>query len=28
MGEDFDGFARTNDKEYDIVRKLIKPYQR
>jgi phosphonate transport system substrate-binding protein len=27
MGEDFDGFARADDKEYDIVRKLIKPFQ-
>jgi phosphonate transport system substrate-binding protein len=27
MGEDFDGFTRTNDQEYDIVRKLIKPFQ-
>jgi len=27
MGEDYDGFARTTDQEYDIVRKLIKPYQ-
>jgi phosphonate transport system substrate-binding protein len=27
MGEDYDGFARTSDQEYDIVRKLIKPYQ-
>ena len=26
MGEDFDGFAIANDKEYDIVRKLIKPF--
>jgi phosphonate transport system substrate-binding protein len=27
LGEDYDGFARTSDQEYDIVRKLIKPYQ-
>jgi phosphonate transport system substrate-binding protein len=27
MGEDYDGFALTSDQEYDIVRKLIKPYQ-
>jgi phosphonate transport system substrate-binding protein len=27
LGEDFDGFTRTNDKEYDIVRKLTKPYR-
>jgi phosphonate transport system substrate-binding protein len=27
MGEDYDGFARTSDQEYDIVRELIKPYQ-
>jgi len=27
LGEDYDGFARTSDREYDIVRKLIKPYQ-
>jgi len=28
LGEDFDGFARTNDTEYDVVRELIKPFQR
>ena len=27
MGEDYDGFARTKDQEYDIVRKLIKPFR-
>jgi len=27
LGEDCDGFARTSDQEYDIVRQLIKPYQ-
>jgi phosphonate transport system substrate-binding protein len=26
LGDDFDGFERTNDKEYDIVRKLIRPF--
>ena len=28
MGDDYNGFTRTNDKEYDIVRKLIKPYRK
>jgi phosphonate transport system substrate-binding protein len=27
MGDDYNGFTRTNDQEYDIVRKLIKPYR-
>lgn len=27
LGEDYDGFVRTNDAEYDIVRKLIKPFE-
>jgi phosphonate transport system substrate-binding protein len=27
MGEDYDGFAHTKDQEYDIVRKLIKPFR-
>jgi len=28
LGEDYNGFARTNDAEYDIIRTLIKPFQR
>ena len=27
LGANFDGFAQTNDAEYDIVRKLTKPFQ-
>jgi len=27
LGEDFDGFARANDTEYDVIRELIKPFQ-
>jgi len=27
LGADYDGFAPANDAEYDIVRKLIKPFQ-
>lgn len=28
LGKDYNGFAQTNDAEYDIIRKLIKPFQR
>ena len=28
LGSDYNGFAQTNDAEYDIIRKLIKPFQR
>ena len=27
MGVGYDGFAATNDAEYDVIRKLIKPFQ-
>lgn len=27
LGKDYNGFAQTNDAEYDIIRKLIKPFQ-
>lgn len=27
LGKNFDGFVQTNDAEYDIVRKLTKPFQ-
>jgi phosphonate transport system substrate-binding protein len=27
LGRDYDGFAQTNDEEYDVIRKLIKPFQ-
>jgi phosphonate transport system substrate-binding protein len=27
MGEGYDGFAPTNDAEYDVIRNLIKPFQ-
>jgi len=27
LGKDFDGFAKTNDAEYDVIRNLIKPFQ-
>ena len=28
LGEDYDGYALTSDHEYDIVRKLIKPFRK
>jgi phosphonate transport system substrate-binding protein len=28
LGKDYDGFEKTSDAEYDIIRKLIKPFQR
>lgn len=28
LGKDYNGFAQTNDAEYDIIRKLIKPFER
>ena len=28
MGKKYDGFASTNDAEYDVVRKLIKPFEK
>jgi phosphonate transport system substrate-binding protein len=28
LGKDYDGFAKTSDAEYDVIRKLIKPFQR
>jgi phosphonate transport system substrate-binding protein len=27
LGEDYEGFVRTSDAEYDVVRKLIKPFE-
>lgn len=27
LGTGYDGFAQTNDAEYDVIRKLIKPFQ-
>ena len=28
LGPEYDGFAQTNDAEYDVIRKLIKPFRR
>ena len=28
MGKKYDGFATTNDAEYDVVRKLVKPFEK
>jgi len=27
LGKDYDGFAPTSDAEYDVIRKLVKPFQ-
>jgi phosphonate transport system substrate-binding protein len=27
LGKDYDGFTQTNDADYDVIRKLIKPFQ-